>query len=74
MCSVCNGYPGCPCCGEGELTETCPECNGDGNIFYDTEKETTITKEEFEKLPESQREKETCYKCHGEGELIVEYD
>lgn len=51
----------------------CPECNGVGSIFYDIDGER-ITREQFDKLPESERDKERCPECDGEGEIEYEYE
>nr|DAO68735.1 MAG TPA: DnaJ-like protein [Caudoviricetes sp.] len=72
-CSVCYGHPGCPCCQPEPNMIRCPECNGVGSIFYDIDGER-ITQEQFDKLSESERDKERCPECDGEGEIEYEYE
>lgn len=71
MCSVCNDiYGGCPCCQEDAETEECESCSGQGYQYFDTENEIQVSKETYDKLPESQRSKEKCFECGGEGRII----
>ena len=72
MCSVCNGFPGCPCCSDELPTEECSECYREGTIYYNMETEKQIKLSEYQSHPESERDNETCSKCHGEGYLIIE--
>ncbi len=60
MCSVCNGYLGCPVCSETDSTykTDCPECNGTGKITWG----------------ENDEEWELCELCDGTGRIDVEPD
>jgi RecJ-like exonuclease len=69
-CEICHGHPNCPVCGSGHtLTETCPDCHGEGCIRYD-EDGNDLTREQFNQTPADQRTEERCSTCHGTG--IVE--
>lgn len=65
-CTVCNGYPGCPCCSPEPRMITCPACGGTGEIYYDDNGDR-ITEEEYNMLPADQRESESCCECDGSG-------
>lgn len=72
-CSVCNGYPGCPCCTPEPKMVTCPACSGYGQIYYNNDGDN-ISKDEYDKLPKDQREFDICGECNGFGEVELEYD
>lgn len=48
----------------------CPVCEGNPNTYFDADGEE-ITKEQYDLLPEKQRNIEPCTLCEGEGR--VEY-
>jgi DnaJ-class molecular chaperone with C-terminal Zn finger domain len=68
MCSVCNGYFGCPCCSPEPSMSTCPECNGEGFTHYDANGDI-ISQEDYDLLPSGERSKEPCEYCEGTGEI-----
>ncbi len=70
MCDVCNGHSGCPVCSEEPVYIDCPECNGEGYLYY-TEEGDDITRDDFYS---SGRIIEKCPICDGEGEIIDDYD
>ena len=54
--------------------ETCPDCCGDGGIYYNEDGED-ITKNEYLRLSEEEKklwEFEKCSTCNGSGEVIKE--
>lgn len=54
--------------------ETCPDCCGDGRIYYNEDGED-ITKNEYLRLSEVEKklwEFEKCSTCDGSGEVIKE--
>lgn len=70
MSCICNGLPGCPCCGpepEPEIRE-CPECCGDGFFYYDSDNDLT-DKPSYDNLPDDQRSYVECPRCGGSGEI-----
>ena len=46
--------------------DRCPDCEGDGFIFYG-EKEEEIFPHEYPMLPREKRHSEKCKSCNGEG-------
>lgn len=48
----------------------CPDCNAQGYIYYD-EDGNEVDEREYLKFPDKY-EREKCYTCDGEGEIIVE--
>ncbi|MFV0535955.1 MAG: hypothetical protein ACK5M3_01125 [Dysgonomonas sp.] len=73
MCSVCNGYPNCPVCSSEPYMATCPECNGDGYIYYN-EEGRIVSKEQYNNLHPHDRYDEPCECCDGTGEIEYELD
>lgn len=89
MCSVCNGYPGCPVCSPTPRYMTCSECNGTGYIWdmYDINENECInvTEEVFNSLPTEEDAykrglryckgiKDRCPTCGGIGDIEQEED
>ena len=72
-CSVCYGYPGCPCCADEADMIQCPECRGTGLRYYD-ENGNDITENQYNALPEDERIKEDCEHCDGTGEIEDDYE
>ena len=72
-CAVCHGIPGCPCCTPEPDMIQCPECNGVGVVYYD-EDGNSVTKTQYDALPEDARGFDKCEKCDGEGEIEYEYE
>lgn len=72
-CSVCNGYPGCPCCTPEPRTITCPACGGTGEVYYNDNGDR-ITEEEYSRLTTDQRECESCGECDGSGVVEDDYE
>lgn len=54
--------------------ENCPDCNGDGGVWYDEDgKEYSVA--DYERMSEEERkdlEFEKCERCDGKGEVEVE--
>lgn len=71
-CGVCNGHPGCPCCGEEPHMIECPDCDGKGHAYYN-ETGDEITEEEYNANP-SDFEKVPCDRCEGAGEIEYDYE
>lgn len=56
--------------------ETCPDCNGDGGIYFNEDGDE-ISKAEYEQLSDEEKELwefEKCSTCDGSGEVIKEAD
>ena len=70
MCDVCNGHSGCPVCSKEPYYVKCPDCNGEGYLYY-TEEGDDITRDAFYS---SGGIKEKCPICDGEGEIIDDDD
>lgn len=71
MCYECHGiYPNCPICGEEPQTETCPECKGQGILYYDV-KGKRLTAEQAKLFAHFNvwYTEEKCAKCDGTGEI-----
>lgn len=54
--------------------ETCPDCDGDGGVWYDEDgKEYSVA--DYERMSEEERinlEFEECVRCDGSGEIEAE--
>jgi DnaJ-class molecular chaperone len=63
----------CPACSPEPETETCPTCEGNGHQYFFenpiTRTIVEVTKEEYEKLPDSVKLDDICETCGGEGEM-----
>lgn len=73
-CPVCNGLPGCPCCAPEPKYTTCPECSGDGGVFYNEDGEE-LSRVEYGKLSAQDQQGwdfEPCERCDGRGEIEEE--
>lgn len=73
-CVVCNGLPGCPSCTPEPTMIPCPDCGGDGGVFYNEEGDE-ISRVEYDKLSAEQQEDwefEPCEYCDGDGEIEAE--
>lgn len=73
MCNYCNGF-GCIHC--LPPTDTCPECEGKGNIYYLWDKEKGedihVPYEEYKKFEgTSDAVFEPCPHCDGDGWVVV---
>ena len=54
--------------------DTCPDCNGDGGVWYDEDGEKH-SKADYERMSEEDKALcvfEQCERCGGEGEIEVE--
>ena len=71
MCDVCNGHSGCPVCSKEPYYVKCPDCNGEGYLFY-TEIGEDMTRDDFYSRSGGIIEK--CPICDGEGEIIDDDD
>lgn len=72
-CSVCNGFPGCPCCSE-DNTIDCPNCRGEGKVdIYFDEYGEGVSFEIWEADKENHiHETEVCFICDGDGYIEKE--
>lgn len=68
MCDVCYGIGVCPVCSDDPNYIDCPECNGEGYIYYDINGEE-ISRKIYDLLPPSERFSDKCDKCNGLGEV-----
>jgi Zn-finger nucleic acid-binding protein len=54
--------------------DTCPDCNGDGGVWYD-EDGNEYSVADYERMSEEERKDlgfEKCERCGGDGEIEVE--
>lgn len=79
MCTVCNGYPGCPVCTEVPDEVPCPECGGSGKERYyryieDNDDWEEVSQAIYDTLPDGERESDPCPYCQGSGVIFNTHD
>jgi DnaJ-class molecular chaperone len=70
MCEVCHGL-GCPACEEEARYAPCEECGGSGRILFSADG-ALLTPAQHAALPSDERLMDSCERCRGRGEILLE--